>query len=88
MSSTLDQIRELVRQGSVRISEHGYDELAADGILAREAVEGVVHARFLSKIIQIIQKVCAFWFGKQLTTGGIYTPSGAYQKVKQKRLYL
>ena len=41
MSSTFDQIRELVRQGSVRISEHGYDELAADGILAREAIEGV-----------------------------------------------
>ena len=44
MSSTFDQIRELVRQGSVRISEHGYDELAADGILAREAVEGVSSA--------------------------------------------
>ena len=41
MSSILDQIRELVRQGSVRISEHGYDELAADGILAREAVEAL-----------------------------------------------
>ena len=40
MSSTLDQIRQLVRQGSVRISEHGYDELAADGILARETIEG------------------------------------------------
>ena len=44
MSSTLDQIRELVQQGSVRISDHGYDELAADGILAREAVEGVSRA--------------------------------------------
>ena len=44
MSSTFDQIRELVRQGSVRISEHGYDELAADGILAREAVEGISNA--------------------------------------------
>lgn len=44
MSSTLNQILELVRQGSVRISEHGYDELAADGILAREAVEGVSKA--------------------------------------------
>ena len=42
--STLDQILELVRQGSVRISEHGYDELAADGILAREAVEGISSA--------------------------------------------
>lgn len=44
MNGTLDQIRELVRQGSVRISEHGYDELTADGILAREAVEGVANA--------------------------------------------
>jgi hypothetical protein len=44
MSSTFDQIRELVRQGSVRISDHGYDELAADGILAREAIEGVPSA--------------------------------------------
>lgn len=44
MSSTFDQIRELVRQGSVRISDHGYDELSADGILAREAIEGVSSA--------------------------------------------
>ncbi len=44
MNSTFDQIRELVRQGSVRISEHGYDELAADGILAREAIEGLSSA--------------------------------------------
>jgi len=41
MSSTFDQIQELIRKGSVRISEHGYDELAADGILAREAIEGI-----------------------------------------------
>ena len=44
MSGTVDQIQELVRRGSVRISEHGYDELAADGILVREAVEGVASA--------------------------------------------
>lgn len=44
MGSTLDQIRELVRHGSVRISEHGYDELAADGIFARQAIEGISNA--------------------------------------------
>jgi len=38
--STLEQIRELVRQDLVRISEHGYDELAEDGILVREAING------------------------------------------------
>ncbi|MEQ1644296.1 MAG: DUF4258 domain-containing protein [Pyrinomonadaceae bacterium] len=44
MSSTFDQIRELIQHGSVRISDHGYDELSADGILAREAIEGVPSA--------------------------------------------
>ena len=34
----------LVSQGRVRISEHGYDELAADGLLARGLVEGVKSA--------------------------------------------
>ncbi len=44
MSSTLERIRELVLLGQVRISQHGYDELAADGILAREAIHGLANA--------------------------------------------
>ena len=44
MSRRFEEIRRLVRKGAVRISEHGYDELAADGILAREVVEGVPDA--------------------------------------------
>jgi hypothetical protein len=44
MSKTLEQIRQLVLEGKVRISDHGYDELAADGILAREAVQGLAEA--------------------------------------------
>jgi hypothetical protein len=41
VGDTLQRIRELVRAGEVRLSEHGYDELAADGISTREVVEGV-----------------------------------------------
>ena len=44
MSNTFDRIRALISHGRVRISEHGYDELAADGLLARELVEGVESA--------------------------------------------
>ena len=44
MSNTFDRIRALISQGRVRISEHGYDELAADGLLARDLVEGVKSA--------------------------------------------
>ena len=41
MSVTLEAIQRLVAAGDVRISEHGYDELANDGILARDVLNGV-----------------------------------------------
>ena len=41
MSETFERILKLVASRQVRISEHGYDELAADGILAREVLAGV-----------------------------------------------
>lgn len=47
MSATLERVRELVARREVRISEHGYDELAQDGILAREVVSGVQGAEAL-----------------------------------------
>ena len=47
MSNTLDSVRMLISKGSVRISEHGYEELSADGLLARELVEGVEAAEVI-----------------------------------------
>jgi len=44
VSKTLEQIRVLVATGEVRVSDHGYDELAADGILARDVVAGLSSA--------------------------------------------
>ena len=44
MSRTLERVRELVAARQARISEHGYDELAADGILAREVLDGIADA--------------------------------------------
>ena len=41
MSQTLDQIRSLVASGAVRISSHGYDELAEDAIKVRDLIEGI-----------------------------------------------
>ncbi len=41
MSRTLHLIVALVERREVRISEHGYDELAADGILVQEVISGV-----------------------------------------------
>jgi len=44
MSQTLSQILVLIENDEVRISSHGYDELAADSITVREVLEGVFDA--------------------------------------------
>ena len=41
MSELLERLHALIEAGDVRISEHGYDELAADGLTAREVIGGV-----------------------------------------------
>ena len=44
MSDTLRRITALVQGGEVHISSHGYDEMAEDGILAGEVIDGVAAA--------------------------------------------
>ena len=41
MSQTFQQIVELIKAGDLLISNHGYDELAADGILATEVIASI-----------------------------------------------
>ena len=43
VSTTLRRVLTLLRRGEVRVSEHGYDRLAEDGIAARDAVAGAEH---------------------------------------------
>ena len=40
MSKTWDKILGLIENGDIKISEHGYDELAADGMTVRGIVAG------------------------------------------------
>jgi hypothetical protein len=47
MSMTLDQIKILVVKGAICISDHGYDELAADNLFARDVVAGVPAAELV-----------------------------------------
>jgi hypothetical protein len=47
IDSILGRIKKLVNTGQVRISEHGYDELAADGLLVRDLVGGIKEAELV-----------------------------------------
>lgn len=44
MHEFLERIRQLINDGEVQISEHGYDELAEDGLIAREIILGIHEA--------------------------------------------
>jgi len=44
LSKTLEQVRALVARGEVRVSLHGYEEVAADSIRVRNAVDGLAAA--------------------------------------------
>jgi hypothetical protein len=41
MSETFDKVRALVERGEVKVSDHGYDEMSDDDILARDVLAGV-----------------------------------------------
>jgi hypothetical protein len=47
MSRTLQLVQELIARGEIRISEHGYDELSADGISVRDLLFGVADAELV-----------------------------------------
>ncbi len=41
MSDLLANIQQLARQGQVNISDHGYDELAMDGLFVRDIISTI-----------------------------------------------
>jgi hypothetical protein len=44
VSQTLEEVRALVARGEVRVSAHGYEELAADQITVHDVVDGLAAA--------------------------------------------
>lgn len=42
MSKTFEEITRLVERGEIRISDHGYEELAADSLFAKDATASIL----------------------------------------------
>jgi hypothetical protein len=59
MSDTFRQVVDLVRAGELRISAHGYDEMAEDGILAGEVIDGLGAAVVVEDYPEYAKGPCA-----------------------------
>ena len=58
------RVHNLVRAQKVRVSEHGYDELAADGLSAREIVSGVSESALIEDYPNYPKGPCALFLQK------------------------
>jgi hypothetical protein len=64
LSELVDRVRELVADGDVRISEHGYDELAEDRLTAREVLSGIPDAVVIEEYLDYPKGPCVLFLQK------------------------
>jgi hypothetical protein len=72
VSDSFEKVRALMGRREVRISEHGYDELAADGILVREVLAGVGKAQVLEDYPEYPKGPCVLVLQRDEAGGPIY----------------
>ncbi|MBI1387723.1 MAG: DUF4258 domain-containing protein [bacterium] len=64
MSEFAERVRELIRAGDVRISEHGYNEMGDDGLTAREVLSGVHQAVVVEEYLNYPKGPCVLLLQK------------------------
>jgi len=76
MSKTFAEILRLVQLGEVRISDHGYDELAADGIFVKDAILSIVDATVVEDYPEYPKGACVLVLQKDRKGGLIHVVWG------------
>jgi hypothetical protein len=86
LSETLDRVRVLVARGEVRISLHGYEELAADKILVRDVVSGLAGAVVVEDYPDYPKGPCILVL-EQEACSRQFTSFGVSRRAKTRRLW-
>ena len=76
MSQFIEKVRVLVSAGEVRISEHGYDELAEDSLTAREVLDGIVDAAIVEEYPNYSKGPCILLLQKDKSGSPIHVVWG------------
>lgn len=76
MSEFVEKVRALVSADDVRISEHGYDELAEDGLTAREVLSGLQDAVVVEEYPSYPKGPCVLFLQKDRTGAPIHVVWG------------
>lgn len=82
ISDTFKKILKLIALGEVRISHHGYDELAEDGLLVREIIAGAKHGKVVEDYPEYPKGPCVLVLQREREGGPVHVvwgiPKGAY----------
>jgi hypothetical protein len=78
----LDRIRELVAEGTVDVSRHGYRELAADDISLEDIIDGLAQAKVVEEYLDYfkVPPVCCF---NEIERAAPFMFSGASPKAER-----
>jgi hypothetical protein len=76
LSEFLERVRALIRAGDVQISEHGYDELAEDGLTVREVLSGFQDAMVVEEYLNYPKGPCVLLLQKDRTGAPIHVYMG------------